>query len=53
MFVSFKGRFCWRRRRQRREAPSNVTEKLRMMDTGAAETSLAAESTETTRTDAV
>ncbi|XP_075899826.1 probetacellulin isoform X2 [Nelusetta ayraudi] len=50
---SFKCRFCWWRRRRRREAPSNVTEKLSMMDTGAAQTSPTGESTETTHTNAV
>ncbi|XP_075899824.1 probetacellulin isoform X1 [Nelusetta ayraudi] len=49
----FKCRFCWWRRRRRREAPSNVTEKLSMMDTGAAQTSPTGESTETTHTNAV
>ncbi|XP_072228423.1 probetacellulin isoform X1 [Leuresthes tenuis] len=45
-------RSYWRRGRQREE-PKNGTEKLSMMDTGAAHTSLTADSTETTLTNSV
>lgn len=43
--VSRRCRSCWGRRR-RREAPSNVTEKLSMMDTRATQTPLPADSSE-------
>lgn len=45
-------RLCWRRRR-RREEPSNGTEKLGMMDTSAAHTTLPADSTEPPHTNTV
>uniref|UniRef100_UPI0037E96F38 probetacellulin isoform X2 n=1 Tax=Semicossyphus pulcher TaxID=241346 RepID=UPI0037E96F38 len=52
VFICFcsRCRLCWRRRR-RREEPRNGTEKLSMMDTGAAHTTL--DSTEPPQTDGV